>query len=247
MANALLTKLRESFGSHFSKKSTQFTDPKMIGILELSKKQQDEYRLHKRRKLLLYSIPGVVIVTLVSLWFMLPTPLTHQAIKNYNSNKYKTARNWLTPLTWTSPEQFVIAFNSGTVDTRLGNYKKAQSELERALKLAPADKRCMVIQNLSYSLTARAESLKGKNEAAQYSAQAKKLKEQNPKCFLAVASEEEQEKKNDGGGGGGSQTDNTGASQEQKLLEKNQEGQAMEQPNINQFIMDLNSPSTRPW
>lgn len=141
---------------------------------------------NKRRKLLLWSIPPVAIVFLLALWFILPSILNSQAIGDYKKGDYKPARNWLTPLTWSSPEPFVAAFNSGTTDSRLGKYDLAEKELTRALALAPAGKRCMVVQNLVSTLETHAENLttKGKpKEASISNKRAIGYKLYNQSCF----------------------------------------------------------------
>ena len=75
----------------------------------------------KRRNLLKWTAAPVAIVFLLSFWFILPMILTHFSIADYKKGAYQPSRAWLVPLTWTSPEPFVAAFDSGKVDTRLGH------------------------------------------------------------------------------------------------------------------------------
>ena len=222
---------------------------------DLAKMQLEPIRRHKRQQLLRRSLPVVLLMAVVALWFLLPTPLTSHAIANYKRQSYRTARRWLTPLTWTSPQPFVIAFNSGTVDTQLGNYTRAQTELTRALALAPADKRCMVLQNLVISLTAHASNLNLQNRAQQatnYSTEATTLKTNNPKCFHVVKKPTPPPiKETQGGGGGGgaqgqSQQVLTSA-QQQELQQKDQSGQQSQQQAYKQNTVNPNSPDNQPW
>jgi predicted Zn-dependent protease len=186
------------------------------------------------------------------LWCLLPELLTRQAIKNYDHKSYHVARRWLTPLTWTSPQPFVIAFNSGTVDTQIGNYNIAQTELNKALKLAPPDKRCMVLQNLVYSLDAHAANLQhnsSSHAATPYSNQAASLTKSNPKCFqiAALTNHSKLQKKQSGGGGGSQSQQGLTSVQQQQLTQKNQLGQALSQQSLSQDSINPNSPAIKPW
>jgi len=223
-------------------------------LFDASKMQYETARHQKRRKLLLWSLPVVVLVFFVGLWFFLPTPLTYKAIGNYDRTHYRTARDWLTPLTWTSPQQFVIAFNSGTVDTMLGSYTRAQAELTHALALAPTNKRCMVLQNLVYSLNAHANSLEqqaNQEGAADYTAQSMSIKSQNPKCFPVIPPKKIPPGGGGGGGGGGgsiSQPEEVlSQAQADELEQKDEEGQQSEQQAFGQHTLNPNSPDVKPW
>jgi len=199
----------------------------------------------------LWSLWAIVPLFLLALWFLLPTPLTSKAITNYRHQAYKTARNWLTPLTWTSPEPFVSAFNSGTVDTQLGKYTVAQAELTRALTLAPANRRCMVEQNLVYSLDAHAAALQqtalGQN-AVVYQTEAASIKSSDTKCFPPVKPKPTQG--GGGGGGGGAQNQNADiftAAQQQQLQQKNSQGNQFQQQDLNQTVVNPSGPAVDPW
>lgn len=218
-------------------------------LFDVPTMENEATRRQRRRKLLLWSLPGVILMLLIALWFLLPTPLTYKAIKSYNHKGYQTARDWLTPLTWTSPQQFVIAFNSGTVDTQLGKYTRAQTELTRALTLAPADKRCMVLQNLVYSLDAHAATLQQEvTSATTYDAQAAALRNQNPKCFHTLPGGNDNGGGGGGGGGASAQSQQVlSQAQQQELQQKDQQGQASEQQDFNPNSVNPNSPNVKPW
>lgn len=203
-------------------------------------------RKQKRRKLLLRSLPAVIVVFIVALWFLLPRLLTHQAIIAYKGEQYGVSRGWLTPLTWTSPEPFVIAFNSGTVDGQLRKYERSEQELTRAVALAPTEqKRCMAAQNLVTVLKDHAKSLQAKpKEAASYTTKADTVMKNNKECFKGSAA--------GGGGGGGSKNDTSKSeapskSQQQQLEQKEQEGRERKAKYARDEEYNPDDPSTKPW
>jgi hypothetical protein len=219
---------------------------------DLKKMNYEATRREKRHKLLLWSLPVVIIAGLLALWFLLPTPLTYKSIKNYKHKSYSTARHWLIPLTWTSPQHFVAAFDSGTEDAQLGNYDRAEGELNKALTLAKPSQRCMVLQNIVITLTDHATSLKAQGEGVEstgYTTVATNIKTTNKKCFK-LTSPTPKGGGGGGGGGGGSQSQNdqvlTPAQQEQ-LQQKDQQGQASEQQDFKQNTVSPNSPNIKPW
>ena len=198
----------------------------------------------KRRKLLLWSLGPSVLVVLIALWFILPMVLTHQAIGAYKHGSYTTARSWLTPMTWSSPEPFVAAFDSGTVDTRLGNYDRAEKELTRALALAPKDKVCMAAQNLVTSLRLHAEvTKKSVKESKVYEAKASIVTKAHPDCFKGGSSQ------GGGGGSGDAQSESQAPSeaQQQQLEQKEQEGRDRQAKYATQEEYDPSNPKIKPW
>ena len=197
----------------------------------------------KRRTLLIWSIGPSVVVTLLALWFILPMLLTHQAIGAYKNGSYATSRSWLTPLTWSSPEPFVAAFDSGTVDTRLGKYDRAETELTRALALAPKDKICMSAQNLVASLDAHAAVTKAIKESKVYKAKASIVTKAHPDCFKGGASQ-------GGGGGSGdaqSESQAPSESQQQQLEQKEQEGRDRQAKYATEEEYDPSNHKIKPW
>jgi hypothetical protein len=221
---------------------------------DMSKTDFETIRHRKRRKLLLWSIPGVVILLLIALWFLLPSPLTSHAIADYKNQNYRRARDWLTPLTWTSPQPFVIAFNSGTVDTQLGHYPLAQTELTRALTLAPANKRCMVLQNLAISITDHVAVLQQQGNyqnASSLNTQVSSIRSDNPKCFPPIQPTKTPPSGGGGGGGGGgeseSETQTLTPAEAQQLQQKNQQGEQSEQQEFAPNNINPNNPNVKPW
>ncbi len=218
---------------------------------DLSKMQHETNRQQTRRSVLLKSAPVVLIVLLIAIWFILPTLLTGQAITRYKHQKYAAARTWLTPLTWTSPERFVIEFNSGTVDTRLGKYEVAQKELIHALEIAPPRKRCITVQNLVISVNIHANSLldTGNNElSAGYTKYANSLVVKYRKCFAVSSSGASQSQGGGGGGGASVQAEQElTQAQQQSLQQKSEAGQQSQQQTFKQDVVDPNDPSVKPW
>lgn len=198
----------------------------------------------KRLKLLKWSAIPVTITFLIAVWFLLPTLLTHQAINAYKTGNFKSSRNWLTPLTWSSPEPFVAAFDSGTVDTRLGNYDLAEKELTRALAIAPRDKVCMAAQNLVASLKGHAVAPKvSTKEKRQLQAKANIVIKANPACFVGSAAS--------GGGGGSSDSSSDSQApsdaQQKQLQQKEQEGRERQEQYATEEEYDPNDPKIKPW
>lgn len=211
---------------------------------DLNKMDYETIRQHNRRKLLLWSIAPVVIFFLAALWFILPTILTHQAIGEYKHSNYSAARNWLTPLTWASPDPFVVAFNSGTVDTRLGKYERAETELSRALAIASKPRKCMAAQNLVASLQAHAKTVSSKpKEAGAYNTKADKIIQENPICFKGSAAQ--------GGGSSSSssssQSQSPTESQQQQLQQKEQEGRERQAQYARDETFNPDDPSIKRW
>lgn len=211
---------------------------------DLSKLDYETTRHQKRRKLLVWSVAPVIVVFIVSLWFLLPTILTRQAIIAYKGENYNTARGWLTPLTWSSPEPFVIAFNSGTVDAQKGKYDRSEAELSRAVAIAPSQqKKCMAAQNLVTTLSKHAESLKKEEpkQADSIATKATTVIKENTKCFKGAAAS----------GGGASQSNSQSPSpsksQQEQLEQKEQEGRERKAKFAREEEYNPDNPSIKPW
>lgn len=211
---------------------------------DLSKIDYKAMRRAKRHKLVLWSAPVVFLVLLVALWFVLPIPLTAQAIKEYKQGNYQAARAWLVPLTITSPEPFVIVFNTGTIDTKLKKFDRAERELTRAVAIAPKPLKCMAAQNLAASLKAHEDS-SGIEKLAFFQTKVSKVVSENSKCFpvdKASAS---------GGGGGSSSNTSTSPSvsdaQQQQLQQKEQEGRERQKQYARDEQYDPTKPQIKPW
>ncbi|CAN5377684.1 hypothetical protein BH09PAT4_BH09PAT4_06460 [soil metagenome] len=211
---------------------------------DLDKLDYETHRRRQRRKMLIWSLAPVLLVGVVALWFILPSILTHEAIGSYKHGSYAASRRWLIPLTWTSPEPFVIAFNSGTVDTKLKHYERAEVELNRALAIAPNHKKkCMAAQNLVISLKAHADDLKSIPKQAQvYEVKAATVRGENEGCFRGSAAQ----------GGGSSQSSSSqsqalSTKQQQQLQQKEQEGQERQKQYSRDDTFNPNDPKIKRW
>lgn len=212
---------------------------------DLNKIRYEEIRKALRIKFKKYSIAPVVIVALLALWFIMPMTLTHFAIKAYKRGDYNTAQRWLAPLRITSPERFVIEFNSGTVQTKLQNFDRAERELSTALSIAPPDKKCIAAQNLAASHRARSSKLAENNDAASdtYEAKALDVMKENEECFEGSAA---------AGGGSSSSSDSAQDNsptedQQQQLQQKEQEGRERQEQLAREEEYDASKPQIKPW
>ncbi len=215
-------------------------------LFDTSKMDYAALRRQKRIKLLSWSAPVVVAVLLLASWFILPSLLTGRAIPQYKHGQYATARGWITPLTWTSPQPFVAAYNSGTADAAQKKYDRSEKELTRALALAPKDKRCMVAHNLVFALKAHADSLTNspsKSGVEALTKQSDNVISSNKRCFKGAASS----------GGGGSSSSSTSDSQspsdsqQQQLQQKEQEGKDRQAQFARDEQYNPDDPSIKPW
>lgn len=170
--------------------------------------------------------------------------LTTQAIKEYKKGNYQVARTWLIPLTITSPEPFVAVFNTGTIDTKLKEFDRAEHELTRAVAIAPKPLKCMAAQNLVVSLKAHADA-SDIDRLAHFQSKINKIISENSKCFpedKAAAS---------GGGGGSSSSTSTTQSvsdaQQQQLKQKEQEGRERQESYARDEQYDQSKSQIKPW
>lgn len=204
-------------------------------------------RKQKRKKLLIWSAPAVALAILIMLWFVLPTVLTGRAIPQYKHGNYGSARRWITPLTWTSPEPFVAAYNSGTADAAQEKFERAEKELTRALAIAPKNKRCMTARNLVYAFNTHAAKLRTipskETTATALAKQSANVVSTNKQCFLGAASS--------GGGGSSSSSasdsQSPSESQQQQLQQKEQEGKDRQAQFARDEVYNPDDPSIKPW
>lgn len=214
---------------------------------DLDKLDYETRRHQQRRKLLVWSLPFVVVTALLALWFILPTPLTSLAIGSYKHQRYTAARNWLAPLTWTSPEPFIAAYNSGTADSARKAFDRAEHELTRALAIAPSAKRCMVAQNLVYTLDAHAKTLATTlQDTTALKEQANSVVASNRLCFMGASSQ--------GGGAAASNSASSSSnsqspsdSQQRQLEQKEQEGSERQAQFARDETFDASNADVKPW
>lgn len=211
---------------------------------DLQKISDDHARHQKRWQMFLWSIPAVIFLLLLAIWLILPGILTGRALNAYNHGAYKIARQWIAPLTLTSPEPFVAAYNSGTFDSADGTYDRAEKELTRALALAPQDMKCKTAQNLVFTLRAHSLSTPdATNNATAYLKQSANIISAHPTCFKAAASS----------GGASSQSSSSGNSQapsdsqQQELQQKEQAGRDRKAKFARDEEYNATDPSVKLW
>lgn len=211
-------------------------DPKLMDY-EVNRKSARKRLLKKSR------IP-VIMVSLMAVLLALPMTLTHIAIQQYEKNQHEDAKSWIRPLSIFSPEPFVIAYNKGTIDTKLGNYEAAESALNRAVAIAPKDKKCMAAQNLATSLDMHSKSIADSpGEATQYAAKRDEVVAAHPDCFKGASAS--------GGGGSSSgaaaSSDSPSDAQQDQLEQKEQKGQERKEQLAQEETFDPTKPKIRPW
>ena len=211
---------------------------------DFSRMDYEAIRRRKRKMMLVYSIGPSLLVFLVSLWFIVPYVVTQISVLNYNNAKYETARNWIIPATWTSPDRFVAVFDAGTEDTRIGRYEIAEVELREALALATGQRICMAAQNLVISLKNHASSFGPDSGQSQiYTKRAKKVMTEYPDCFKGASSS-----------GGGSASSSSAAKpttpsdvQQNKLDQKERKGKERQALFAKDEKYDPSKADLKPW
>lgn len=213
---------------------------------DLTKIHDGNQLRQKRRNILLRSIAPSVLILLIGLWFILPSILTAKAIHNYNQQRYKPARNWLTLVTLSSPQRFVAMFDAGTTDTKLKQYDRAEKELTTALSIAPSAQRCKTAQNLVFSLTAHAKD--DPATADTYLNRSTAVEAAYPKCFKSSSRSQSSGGGNSAGGSSSStNAQSLSTAQEQQLQQKNESG-SQRQAHYAQFqVYNPDSPNVKPW
>lgn len=210
---------------------------------DLGKMDYDTLRRQRRKRYLLRAGIPLVIALLAAIWFILPSTLNTKSIGAYDDGNFAKSRSWLSPLTISSPEQFVIAFNSGTVDTQLGNYERAEEELTRALAIAPDDKRCMAAQNLVTSLQAHAAAKTDDEKLlAELDSKVTTVMGNNEDCFKGSAAS--------GGGSSASSSSDSQSpddSQQQQLEQKEEEGRERQAKFAREETFEAENPKIKPW
>lgn len=113
--------------------------------LDLKKLDFDGNRRRKRRRLLLWSLPAVLALTLGALWLMLPFIAIPQASAANESRSYDTAEKWLDTLAYNTVfEPYKQPFNRAIVATNNKQFDKAGDYFRQAIALAPDSQKCFI-------------------------------------------------------------------------------------------------------
>lgn len=131
-----------------------------IRPFDLTRLDTEGNRRRKRRRLLLWSLPLMLLLTLTGLKIMLTTIPTSLAIRDFNVGSYDRAHQKLAPVFFLNViEPYKAYFNDGTLLLHAKAYPDAQKQLARSLELAPIDKECTVRVNLSLAYLGEADAL----------------------------------------------------------------------------------------
>lgn len=125
---------------------------------DLSLLDSEKLRKAKRKQLLKYSAPLIVIICVLSLKLASPWFLYSQFHKSYASGNYAQAAGKISVLTiFNFMEPYKVYFNRGTSQYMAQNFESARKDLTIALERAPKEKECIVRVNLVLTLVAIAD------------------------------------------------------------------------------------------
>lgn len=211
---------------------------------DLGKLDFEKNRKQKRKKLLLYSLPGIVVVILIAIWLLTPTILTSQASTAFEKHDYVKANSKVSGLSFLNLiEPYKAYYNQGTTLSAKGNREAAIEKFETALAYTEdASAVCLITYNLVLTIEGHGDSAVVKSDAteavSQYTRALNTLKV-NKDCFkdealqkrieekLAAAEEAKQRKATTDPNSDNTQDAKPASdSQQQKLKEAEQRGAA---------------------
>ena len=109
-------------------------------------------RRRRRRILLLASIPVVIFALLVAGKLISVTVINQSALAQYARGDFdESTEQWSGMLEFNLVETWIPFFNRGDAKVGDENYTSAIDDFEKALELAPGDKKCMIAVNLAHS------------------------------------------------------------------------------------------------
>lgn len=127
--------------------------------LDLSKLDFDKNRLARRKKLLLFSLPLVVVALLFSLKFLSIVVCASFSADSFKKGQYAASSDWLNPLLFLNIfEPYKVHHNKGNALYKLAKFEEAEAHYRHALETVPADSECAVRVNLALSLEAQADA-----------------------------------------------------------------------------------------
>ncbi len=127
--------------------------------LDLSKLDFDKNRLAKRKKLLLFSLPLVVVALLFSLKFLSIAVCASVSADSFKKGQYAASSDWLNPLLFLNIfEPYKVHHNKGNALYKLGKFEEAEAHYRHALETVPTEGECTVRVNLALSLEAQADA-----------------------------------------------------------------------------------------
>lgn len=127
---------------------------------DLAKLDFEKIRLRRRKRLLLFTSPLIIIACVVGIkWVSLSlfTTLSNDASKR---GDYDSAISWLQPLTLANfIKPYIVYYNIGTAEFQKSDYDSAEKSFRRSLELRPGNDECSVRLNLSLTLEKQADLL----------------------------------------------------------------------------------------
>lgn len=113
--------------------------------LDVTKLDFEGNRLRRRRRLILWSLPVVVIITLLCIWLIIPYIATAQAASSVTNGNTAAAAHWLDALqTNIFYEKYKLPFNKALVATNDKRFDDADELYKEALASAPAAQQCFI-------------------------------------------------------------------------------------------------------
>jgi tetratricopeptide (TPR) repeat protein len=112
--------------------------------------ENNRIRLRLRRRLLLFGLPVVLIITIVAGWILSRPLIAAEALTDYGRGGYtSSAETFGSLLEPNILEPWIPYFDRGVALAAGEDYVPAIDDFERALELAPASHECEVVVNLA--------------------------------------------------------------------------------------------------
>lgn len=126
--------------------------------LDLTKLDFEKNRLAKRKRLLLFSLPLVVIALLFSLKFLSIAICSSISAESFKKGQYAASSDWLNPLLFLNVfEPYKVHYNKGNALYKLAKFEDAENHYRHALETVPIENECAVRVNLALSIEAQAD------------------------------------------------------------------------------------------
>ena len=112
--------------------------------------ENNRIRLRLRRRLLLFGLPVVLVITILAGWILSRPLIAADAFADYTRGGYSSsAETFGTLLEPNIIEPWIPFFDRGVALAAGEDYVPAIDDFERALELVPASRECEVVVNLS--------------------------------------------------------------------------------------------------
>jgi len=124
----------------------------MTRHLAAGRPDPDAPRRRRRTKLLLFSIPVVIIALIIAIKLISLSAITTVALTLYDRSDFEGSADQSSRLLDQNfIEPYIPYFNRGDAKAADQDYTAAIDDFEKALELAPADRKCQVVVNLAHS------------------------------------------------------------------------------------------------